>query len=138
MVLDEIHVHNHKLMELSHVVNYLMQERSMCDTEIANSLFRETLQKIDEHLMMVDSLYATLLSQQDAQAHRTAQMFLSGERELKLIIDEYKKTWFAKNRPELHIGDYQQFIKDTEGLFEIVQSRIEDETEKLYPMLRAV
>ena len=138
MGLEEIHIHNHKLVELSNVVNYLLQERSMCDTEIANSLFCETLGKIDEHLKMVDGMYAALLSQQDAQAHRTAQMFLSGERELKLIIGEYKKTWFAKNRPELHVGDYQQFIKDTEELFEIVLSRIEDETEKLYPLLRAV
>lgn len=137
MGFEDIHVQNHKLRELSNVVMYLLQERSMCDTEIANGLFCETLQKIDEHLKMVDHLYAELLNQKDEKAHRTAQMFMSGERELKLIIAEYKKVWFAKNRPVLRVGNHPRFIKDTEELFEIVLSRIEDETEKLYPMLRA-
>ena len=137
MSFDDIHVHNHKLRELSNVVVYLMQERSMCDTETANSLFCETLQKIDEHLKMVGHLYTTLLSKKETNAQRTAQMFMSGERELRLIIADYKKVWFGKNRPELRVGDHAQFIKDTEELFEIVLTRIEDETEKLYPMLKA-
>jgi hypothetical protein len=109
----------------------------MCDTETANSLFCETLNKIDEHMSMVDHLYATLLNQKNENAQRTAEMFMSGEVELKRIIAEYKKAWFARSRPELRVGDHPQFIKDTEELFEIVLSRIEDETEKLYPMLRA-
>jgi hypothetical protein len=137
MGFDDIHVHNHKLRELSNVVVYLLQERSMCDTETANDLFCETLRKIDEHLSMVDHLYATLLNQKDEKAHRTAKMFMSGEVELKRIIAEYKKVWFARSRPELRVGNHQQFIKETEELFEIVLSRIEDETEKLYPMLIA-
>jgi len=137
MVFENIHAHNHKLRELSLVVVYLLQERSMCDTETANSLFCETLMKIDEHLRMIDHLYARLLSQKDEKASRTAKMFMSGEIELKKIIAEYKKAWFAKNRPELRVGNHPQFIKDTEELFEIVLSRIEDETENLYPLLMA-
>jgi len=137
-VFEDIHVHNHRLMELSNVLMYLLRERAMCDTETANSLFCETLNKIDEHLEMVDRLYPKLLNTKETKAHNAAKSFMSGEIELKRIIADYKKAWFAKHRQELRISDHSQFIKDTGELFDIVLSRIQDETEHLYPLVRAV
>lgn len=110
----------------------------MCDTETANSLFCETLKKIDEHLEMVDQLYPKLLTTKEAKAQNAAKSFMSGGIELKRIISDYKKAWFAKHRQELRVNNHPQFIKDTGELFEIVLSRIEDETEHLYPLVRAV
>ena len=110
----------------------------MCDTQTANILFCETLKKIDEHLEMVDHLYPKLLNTKVTNAHNTVSMFMSGERELKRIIADYKKAWFAKQRQELRINNHSEFLKDTSELFEIVLSRIQDETEHLYPLARAV
>lgn len=110
----------------------------MCDTETANGLFCETLKKIEEHLALVDRIYPKLLNTKETKAHNAAKSFMSGEIELKRIINDYKKAWFAKNRDELRVDNHPQFLKDTSDLFEIVLSRIEDETEHLYPLARAV
>jgi hypothetical protein len=117
---------------------YLLQERSMCDTETANSLFNETLKNIDEHLEMVDKLYQQLLVDKEASVHHTAQSFMSGERELKRIIAQYKKSWVASQKHELRINNHALFLKDTSELFGLVLSRIQDETEHLYPLVRAM
>jgi hypothetical protein len=35
----QLHAQNHKITEISNVFHYLIQERSMCDTQIACDLF---------------------------------------------------------------------------------------------------
>jgi glutathionylspermidine synthase len=63
---------------------------------------------------------------------------MSGEQELKRIINQYTKKWCKKSRQELRVADYERFAKDTEELFQMVLSRIQDETEHLYPLVREV
>lgn len=135
---DELHLQNHKLVELSVVLTYLLQERSMCDTETANSLLFLFLDKFDEHMKTVDSLYQRLLNSREQQRSKVAEQFMSGERELKRILGQFIKKWCVKGRKGLIIGDHEQFHKDTQELFDIVLSRIQDETERLYPHVREI
>jgi len=135
---DELNTQNHKLTELSNVLIYLFQDRAMCDTETACTLFYNFMDKFNEHMGLVDHLYQGLLSDKEQKVNNTARLFMSGEQELKRIITQYTKKWCKKNRKELRLADHDRFTKDTEELFQMVLSRIQDETEHLYPLVREV
>ncbi|MGB5606679.1 MAG: hypothetical protein WBN51_09160 [Gammaproteobacteria bacterium] len=135
---DELNTQNHKLTELSNVLLYLFQDRAMCDTETACTLFYNFMDKFNEHMGLVDHLYQGLLSDKEQKVNNTARLFMSGEQELKRIITQYTKKWCKKNRQELRLADHDRFTKDTEELFQMVLSRIQDETERLYPLVREV
>ena len=134
--LDELNIQNHKLTESANVLVYLLQERAMCDTETACGLLYGFLKQFDEHLKLVDSLYQGLLTDKDQKVNNTAGMFMSGERELRRIINQYTDKWCRKDRQELRVADHKLFTRDTLELFGIVLSRIQDETEHLYPLVR--
>ena len=135
-LFNELHAQNHKLIESSNVLLYLLQERAMCDTDTACELLYSFLDSIDKHLGLVDSLYKGLLSDKSPEANNTARKFMSGEQELKRIINQYIKKWCNKKNRQLTIADHESFKRDTQDLFELVLSRIQDETEHLYPMVR--
>ena len=135
---DELHMQNHKLSELSNVLIYLFQDRAMCDTETACTLFYNFMDKFNEHMGLVDLLYQGLLSDKEQKVNNTARLFMSGEHELKRIIAQYTKKWCKHSRKELRVADHERFTKDTEELFQMVLSRIQDETEHLYPLVREV
>ena len=133
---DELNDQNHKISELSNVLLYLFQDRAMCDTETACSLFYNFLDRLNEHLGQVDQFYKGLLSDKEQKVNNTARLFMSGEQELKRIIAQYKKKWCQKSRQELKVSDHEAFRKDTQEMFDMVLSRIQDETEHLYPLVR--
>jgi len=135
---DKLNEQNHKLTELSNVLLYLFQDRSMCDSETACTLFYNFMDKFNEHMGLVDHLYQGLLSDKEQKANNTARLFMSGEQELKRIIGQYTKKWCKKSRQELRVADHERFTKDTEELFQMVLSRIQDETEHLYPLVREI
>ena len=62
---------------------------------------------------------------------------MSGSQEIKRIISAYMKEWCpAKRTDSLAIRDYDLFLKDSEKMFELILERIQNETEKLYPLVR--
>ena len=136
--LDELNIQNHKLTESSNVLVYLLQERAMCDTETACNLLYGFLDQVNNHMKLVDSLYKDLLADKKQEVNNIAQMFMSGERELKRIITQYINKWCMRERQELRVADHEKFTKDTRELFEMVLSRIQDETEHLYPLVRGL
>ena len=110
----------------------------MCDTETSCELLSGFIKNMNEHLVLVDSLYKDLLSDKSSTANNTARMFMSGEQELKRIITQYTKKWCKKNSKQLRIADHDSFKQDTQDLFEMVLSRIQYETEHLYPLVRDI
>ncbi|MDX1697445.1 MAG: hypothetical protein R3308_04120 [Thiohalobacterales bacterium] len=133
---DELNDQNHKLTELSNVLLYLFEDRSMCDTETACSLFFNFMDRLNEHLGEIDQFYQGMLSDKEQKVNNTARLFMSGEQELKRIITQYRKKWCQKGRPALKVADHELFMQDTRELFDMVLSRIQDETEHLYPLIR--
>ena len=62
---------------------------------------------------------------------------MSGSQEIKKIISTYTKTWCPKKKTDtLAIADHGRFIKESEEMFELILERIQNETEKLYPLVR--
>ncbi len=136
--IDELNIQNHKLAESSNVLLYLIQERSMCDTETACHLLFSALDQVTEHMKTVDYLYKELLTDENTETRNIAEMFMSGEHELRRIINQYIKKWCKTKSKDLRINNHDQFAKDSQEMFELVLSRIQDETEHLYPLFRKV
>lgn len=137
-IISELNLQNHKLTESSNVLLYLLKERAMCDTETSCELLSGFINNMNDHLVLVGSLYKDLLSDKSSTAKNTARMFMSGEHELKRIITQYTKKWCKKNSHQLRIADHDSFKRETQDLFEMVLSRIQNETEHLYPLVRDI
>ncbi len=135
---DELNAQNHSITELSNVLLYLFKERSMCDTGACCELFYRYMDKVQEHIDLVDkNLYSDLLNDHDIDVRNLVRNFMSGSQEIKKLMRTYTRKWCPHKRPdELLIGDHVLFLKETEGMFEMVLQRIQDETEKLYPLIR--
>jgi hypothetical protein len=137
---EELNAANHKITELSNVLLYLFRDRSMCDTESCCELFNRYLDMVRDHIELVDThLYERLLSHGDSSMRNTVNNFMSGSQEIKRIMKDYTRTWCPR-RPinSLAIADHGRFLSDTEGMFSLVLQRIQDETEKLYPLIRKI
>jgi hypothetical protein len=137
---QELNAQNHELVELSNVLTYLLKDRSMCDTGACCELFFRFMDKLKAHMDVVDNnLYGALLTHTDHGIANTARNFISGGRDIKHIIDDYKKRWCARGKSEFAVGkDYDRFVRETEEFFGMVTSRIQNETERLYPLVREV
>ncbi|HEA26033.1 MAG TPA: hypothetical protein ENH92_02830 [Ectothiorhodospiraceae bacterium] len=135
---DELNTQNHNITELSNVLSRLVVDREMCDTKICCELFYRYVEKVTEHLNLVDKSYSILLSSSDQKAAGVANQFMAGAQELKRIFTQYQKRWCApKNKSHaLKVTNHEQFYKEIDELFTMVLKRIQDETEKLYPLIR--
>lgn len=136
---EELHVQNHKITELTNVLNLLLKDRSLCDSEITCNLFFDYVERVKQHLDVTDnSLYARLLSSGDQHVKNTAGRFMGGSKEIKRIFGDYLKKWCKLRQRELVIRQYDTFIAETDEMFQMVLDRIQDETERLYPLVREV
>jgi len=135
---DELHSDNHNITELSNVLLYLFKERSMCDTGACCELFHRFTDKVKDHIDLVDqNLYSRLLTHDDHEIQLLAKNFMSGSQEIKKIMSAYIKEWCPRKKTDaLNIAEYDRFLKDSEKMFELVLERIQNETEKLYPLVR--
>lgn len=135
---DELNTQNDSITELSNVLLYLFKERSMCDTGACCELFERYVEKVKSHIDLVDkNLYGSLLNDSNPDIRNLVKNFMSGSQEIKKLIRAYTRQWCPHNRTDkLVIGDHERFLEETEGMFEMILQRIQDETEKLYPLIR--
>ncbi|UOG92831.1 MAG: hypothetical protein L3K52_03635 [Candidatus Thiothrix sulfatifontis] len=130
----ELNEQNHKITELSNVLSYLINERSICDTEVSCELFFRYVDLVKAHLETEEhELYQLLLMDEDNDARNTGRKFMSGSGEIKRVFGQYLKRW-CKGK-ELRIGDHEAFIRDSREIFALVIRRIDDEVVHLYPTL---
>lgn len=136
----ELNEQNHRITELSNILQHLFQDRSMCDTTTCCELFNNYVNLVNQHVDMVDkNMYSDLLASPDEKVNNVAKNFMSGSVEIKKILKEFAKEWCpVKNKAELKIKDHEDFLKAIDELFEIVLKRILDETEHLYPLVRSM
>jgi hemerythrin-like domain-containing protein len=136
---EELHKQNHAITEISNVFLYLIENRSMCDTDITCELFFDYVNKVKDHLELQDNhIYTAILRDGDADSILIAENFMSGSREIKRIFHDYQRKWSNPKGRHLRISNYSKFNKETNKMFELVLKRIQDETEKLYPLIRSI
>ncbi|MEG3618897.1 hypothetical protein V5T82_10565 [Magnetovibrio sp. PR-2] len=130
---DDLHEQNHQIAELAKTLSYLFQDRELCDGAIACELFERYRDKFDMHMNNNKEIYSSLLSNNDGSVRSTVERFMEGEKEIKRLFKKYANKW-CKNG--LRIGDHAEFVKETDEMFELVWSRIQAESEQLYPLAR--
>jgi hypothetical protein len=139
ITFEQLHIQNHEITELSNVFLYLVKERAMCDTETACKVFFNYVEKVRDHLELVDKhLYTKLLNSPDAAVRQRVDRFMSGSHEIKRIFKDYLNTWSRPERQELLIRNHKRFVEETRDMMEIVLDRLQRETEHLYPLVRQV
>lgn len=136
---SELHQQNHKITELTNILEHLLGDRSLCDSEITCNLFFDYVDAVKEHLAVTDSaMYSKLLGAGDQRMNNLANRFMGGSREINRLFSAYLKRWCKMRSKKLVIKEYDAFITDTRDMFEMVLQRIQDETEHLYPAVRKV
>lgn len=139
LTYDQLHVQNHKITELTNILTHLLNDRSLCDSEVTCELFFRYVDQVKKHFEVTDSnLYSQLLTHGEQRARNTAQRFIGGSKEIKRIFGDYLKRWCNLSRQQLVIRDYDRFHNETEEMFELVLERLQAETEHLYPLVRKV
>lgn len=138
ITFDELNAQGHEITELSNVLSYLLANRSMCDSKTCCDLFYRYGEVIHQHLDMVDHTYAPLLSNSDVDINNTAKRFMGASQEIRRIFAQYTKRWCEKRKHALHIDNHEQFVSETNGIFDMMLNRIQDEVENLYPLIREV
>ena len=134
---EELTEQNHKIAELSKVLSYIIEDRAICDTDVTCDLFFDFADRVKEHLDVEErELYQALLIHHEKSVNNTAHRFLSGSTAIKQVFKQYLKRWCSNK--SLRIRDHQLFVKDTNEMFELIQQRILDETEHLYPTVKEV
>jgi hypothetical protein len=137
VTFEELNSQNHRIMELSKVLQTVIQDREMCDNEVTCDLFFQYVDQVKGHLDVEDKhLYAALLNHKENGVNYTAKQFLSGSAEIKRIFESYLHKWC--NKRAMLIKDHHAFVNETEDMFRLVLNRIQDETEQLYPLIRKV
>jgi hypothetical protein len=135
----ELHQQNHKITELTNILEHLLGDRSLCDSQITCDLFFDYVNAVKEHLAVTDSaMYSKLLGSGDQKMSNVANRFMGGSREINRIFSAYLKRWCKLKSRKLVIREYDAFISDTREMFEMVLDRIQDETEHLYPAVQRV
>lgn len=133
----QLNQQNDQITELSNVLNRLIGERYLCDMAVTSDLFFKYVDNVRDHLDQEErELYQSMLLHKDQGVRNIANKFLAGSGEIKRVFGQYLKRW-SKNK-ELHINNHEQFVKDSEEMFQLVLRRIEDEVEHLYPTVRQV
>jgi hypothetical protein len=139
LTYDDLHLQNHKITELTNILNHLLGDRSLCDSEVTCELFFRYVDAVKEHFEVTDSsLYSRLLTHGEQRARNTAQRFIGGSKEIKRIFAHYLKRWCSLKKKQLVIKEYEQFRKETDEMFDMVLERLQSETEHLYPLIREV
>lgn len=137
---EKLNEQNHHITELSNILCYLLKDRSMCDTETFCTLFFNYVDLVNDHIKTVDTnMYSELLTSPDEKINNVAKNFMSGSVEIKKILKGFSKKWCeTKNKDALKIKSHDDFLKETNQLFDLVLQRILDETEHLYPLVRSL
>jgi len=137
---QELNTQTDKITELSNVLSVLLKDRTICDSETCCKIFYNYMEHVNNHLQLVESnMYPSLLSNSSSEANKIASNFMGSSQGVKHIMSTYVKKWCDKNRQGLSIGaKHDEFIKDTDDMFEVILTRIQDEAENLYPMVRKI
>lgn len=136
---QQLHQQNHKITELTNILQHLLGDRSLCDSEVTCNLFFEYVNAVRDHIAVTDSaMYSKLLGAGDQKMANLASRFMGGSREINRIFSAYLKRWCKLRSKQLVIKEYDAFMRDTQEMFDMVLDRIQSETEHLYPAVRKV
>lgn len=102
------------------------------NAKTAHELLCDLGEKVKHHLAEEDrSIYPSLLIHDDPKVKSVALGFISGEKPLRKVFDDYYKKWL-KNCDFNFSGD---FLDETREVFDMLAQRIDREEHVLFPKL---
>jgi len=136
MEKEKLHKQIHNITELSNILTTLVNNPALFDTDVTRELFIRYVTAVQDHLKKTDAaLYAELLDHSSAHKHKVVNLFISGSKEIKRIFSDYTKKWCDQPKYRLRMSNYGQFQAETMEMFDLVLRRLQDETERLYPLI---
>lgn len=133
-LLEVLNRQNHEIAELTKVLAHLIQERELCDTDIASDLVDQYVARVREHFERNNKyVYGDLLTHHDVAVNNTARRFLEGEKEIKRLFNDFVNHWCRRG---LRIDNHARFLAEADDIFRLVSKRIQAECEELYPLAR--
>jgi hemerythrin-like domain-containing protein len=134
--LKQLEKQNSEISELCEVLQVLLADNSICDTNIARELFQRFTGKVKEHLSLEDNtLYAKMLAHKDTQINSLTTRYLTNSRELQRVFLDYEKQWCKDG---VKVSGNDAFIRETHGIFSMIRERIRAESEEFFPAVNAV
>jgi hypothetical protein len=131
----ELHQEVNDITELNNILRVVLVDRFLCDSKITGELFSRYIEGVQYHLKHTESgIFSQLLTNSDDETCTTVERFMDGAREIKQIFAKYSKKW-CKNK-SLIIKDHEEFLNETEKVFDLILRRLQDETENLYPLVQ--
>lgn len=131
-----LHQQVNDITELNNILRTILEDRFLCDSKVTAELFVRYTDAVQHHLTNTESgIFSQLLTNSDDQTITTIERFMNGAREIKQIFAEYTKKWCKNNR--LLIKDHDEFLSETEKVFDLILRRLLDETENLYPLVQS-
>ncbi len=137
---DDLNIQSDKITELSNVLTVLIQDRAICDSDTCCTLFYNYMEYVNAHMQNVDlNMYTDLLGDSSSESQNIVDNFMSGSQAIKKIMKDYKNKWCDRKQQKILIGPkHDTFVKETDEMFKMVLDRIQDEMERLYPMVRKI
>ncbi len=134
-IYNTIKKQHKKIKELSYILNILIHDKSFCEMETTCDLFFSYSTMVDQYMKTVETnVYRYMLVHNDPQVKKTAHRFMAGSCGIKRIFSEYLKSW-CRNK-QLRVKNHQQFVQETEDIFNLISQRINDEKKHLYPVVK--
>ena len=88
--------------------------------------------KVKKHLSEEDrSIYPTLLIHEDPRVKSIAWGFISGEKPLRKVFDDYYKKWLK----DCDFNFSEEFVVETREVFDMLTQRMDREEQVLFPKL---
>jgi hemerythrin-like domain-containing protein len=111
------------------------QLRIRPNAKTAYRLLCELSDVLKQHLAEEDrGLYPSLLVHEDNRVKSMAWGFISGERPLRRLFDDYRKRWLA----ECDFTFSNEFLSETVDILDLVEQRIQREESLLFPKLEEI
>ena len=102
------------------------------NAKTAHEMLCDLADKLKMHLADEDkSIYPSLLIHEDPKVKSIAWGFISGEKPLRKTFDDYHKRWLK----DCDFDFTEEFIEETNEMFDMLVHRIEREGQVLLPKL---
>jgi hemerythrin-like domain-containing protein len=130
--LDTLKQQHEEIKELLNVLSLLIPDEQARKSRIVEGLLKDLAKKVGDHLALEDdTLYKELLVHPDPNLQRTARNFLSGSHELRRLFTNYVQH---ACKPASKHKECEEFVKESEELFELLEQRVQIEESKFYPL----
>lgn len=102
------------------------------NAKLAYEMICSLAEKMKEHLSAEDrGLYPPLLTHEDPQVKQVAWGFINGEKPLRKMFDDYHRKWLK----DCDFAFSDDFIRETDDMLQMLETRIEREQTILLPKL---